>query len=93
MPIIRCVVLTPTRELAVQTHSMIEKLAKYTDIRVAVIVGGLSLKIQEAALRSQPDIVVATPGRLIDHVRNTLSVGLDDVQVHGITVFFPHRQL
>ena len=77
----RCLILSPTRELAVQMHSMIEKLAQFTDVRVAAIVGGLSLKAQETMLRSQPDIVVATPGRLIDHARNTRSVGLEDLQV------------
>ncbi|CAA7391397.1 unnamed protein product [Spirodela intermedia] len=78
---IRVLILTPTRELAVQVHSMIEKLARFTDIRCCLIVGGLSSKIQETALRSMPDIVVATPGRIIDHLRNTQSVGLEDLAV------------
>ena len=43
--------------------------------------GGLSTKSQEAALRSRPDIIVATPGRMIDHLRNTQSVHLDDIEV------------
>ncbi|XP_010246831.1 PREDICTED: DEAD-box ATP-dependent RNA helicase 28 [Nelumbo nucifera] len=78
---IRVLVLTPTRELAVQVHSMIEKLAQFTDIRCCLVVGGLSTKMQEAALRSMPDIVVATPGRMIDHLRNSQSVGLEDLAV------------
>ncbi|TYJ34882.1 hypothetical protein E1A91_A05G198500v1 [Gossypium mustelinum] len=78
---IRVLILTPARELAVQVHSMIEKLAQYTDIRCCLIVGGLSLKAQETALRLMPDIVVATPGRMIDHLRNTMSVDLDDLAV------------
>ncbi|CAN6485309.1 unnamed protein product [Victoria cruziana] len=78
---IRVLVLTPTRELAVQVHSMIEKLAQFTDIRCCLVVGGLSMKIQEAALRSRPDIVVATPGRMIDHLRNSQSVGLEELAV------------
>ncbi|KAK7859215.1 dead-box atp-dependent rna helicase 28 [Quercus suber] len=69
VPAIRVLILTPTRELAVQVHSMIEKLAQFTDIRCCLVVGGLSTKVQEAALRSMPDIVVATPGRMIDHLR------------------------
>lgn len=73
-------VLTPTRELAAQVHSMITNLAKFTDIRAALVVGGLSLQAQAATLRSSPEIVVATPGRLIDHLRNTQSVGLEDLQ-------------
>ncbi|OAY22619.1 DEAD-box ATP-dependent RNA helicase 28 isoform X2 [Manihot esculenta] len=78
---IRVLILTPTRELAVQVHSMIEKLSQYTDIRCCLIVGGLSTKVQESALRSMPDIVVATPGRMIDHLRNSMSVDLDDLAV------------
>jgi ATP-dependent RNA helicase DDX27 len=81
-PAIRVLILTPTRELAVQVHSMIEKLAQFVkDIRCCLVVGGLSTKIQEAALRSLPDIVIATPGRLIDHLRNSMSVHLDDLAV------------
>ncbi|KAK4752438.1 hypothetical protein SAY87_021236 [Trapa incisa] len=78
---IRVLILTPTRELAVQVHSMIQKLAQFTDIRCCLVLGGLSMKEQEAALRSLPDIVVATPGRLIDHLRNSMSVDLEDLAV------------
>ena len=74
-------VLTPTRELAVQIHSMIQKLAQYTDVQVALVVGGLSSQVQASVLRKSPEIVVATPGRLIDHLRNTQSVGLEDLAV------------
>ncbi|KAJ0754061.1 putative RNA helicase [Helianthus annuus] len=81
-PAIRVLILTPTRELAVQIHSMIGKLAQFvTDIRSCLILGGLPVKAQEAALRSMPDIVVATPGRIIDHLRNSMSVDLDDLAV------------
>ncbi|KAL3845334.1 hypothetical protein ACJIZ3_002737 [Penstemon smallii] len=81
-PAIRVLILTPTRELAVQVHSMIGKLAQFmTDIRCCLVVGGLSTKVQEAALRSLPDIVVATPGRMIDHLRNSMSVHLDELAV------------
>ncbi|KAL9319766.1 hypothetical protein ACSQ67_011605 [Phaseolus vulgaris] len=81
MRAIRVLILTPTRELAVQVHSMIEKLAQFTDIRCCLVVGGLSTKVQEVALRTMPDIVVATPGRMIDHLRNAMSVDLDDLAV------------
>ncbi|CAM0949884.1 unnamed protein product [Alopecurus aequalis] len=64
-----------------RVHSMIEKLAQFTDIRCCLIVGGLPTKVQEVALRSNPDIVVATPGRIIDHLRNSLSVGLEDLAI------------
>ena len=72
-------VLVPVRELAVQVHSMTEKLAQFTTIRAALVVGGLSATVQAASLRTRPEIVIATPGRLIDHVRNTHSVGLEDL--------------
>lgn len=52
------------RELAVQCHSVIEKLSKFTDVRACLVMGGLSNEQQEAALRRLPDIVVATPGTL-----------------------------
>lgn len=81
IPAIRVLILTPTRELAVQVHSMIEKLAQFTDIRCCLVVGGLSSKVQEVGLRSHPDIVVATPGRMIDHLHNTHSVGLEDLAI------------
>ncbi|XP_057430930.1 DEAD-box ATP-dependent RNA helicase 28-like [Lotus japonicus] len=81
MRAISALCLTPTRELAVQVHSMMESLAQFTDIRCCLIVGGLSTKVQEAALRSMPNVVVATPGRMIDHLRNSMSVDLDDLSV------------
>ncbi len=71
----------PVRELAVQVHSMIQKLAQFTDIRAALVVGGLSSQVQAATLRGRPEVVVATPGRMIDHLHNTQSVGLEDLQV------------
>ena len=73
-------VLTPTRELAAQVHSMMQKLAQFTDIRMALVVGGLSVSSQAAVLRTSPEVVIATPGRMIDHLHNTQSVGLEDLQ-------------
>ena len=72
-------VLVPTRELAVQVHSMLKKLGQLTDVRIALVVGGLSMQQQAISLRSRPDIVVATPNRMIDHLKNTQSVDLDDM--------------
>lgn len=60
---------------------MLRELNKYTDIRSCLVVGGLSLKAQEAELRTRPDVVVCTPGRMIDHLRNSMSVHLDDVDI------------
>merc|ERR1712130_223869 len=81
IPLIRVLVLTPTRELAAQCHEMTEQLSQFTDIRTCLVVGGLSNKTQETALRSRPDIVVATPGRMIDHLRNAQSITLESVEV------------
>ncbi|XP_063218089.1 ATP-dependent RNA helicase DDX24 [Bacillus rossius redtenbacheri] len=57
-------VLTPTRELAIQVKNHLVAAAKYTDIKVAVVVGGLAPQKQERLLSKGPEIVVATPGRL-----------------------------
>ncbi|KAM0793768.1 hypothetical protein ACM66B_001186 [Microbotryomycetes sp. NB124-2] len=80
-PATRVVVMTPTRELAVQVHGVGQALARYTDIHFCLCVGGLSLKVQEAELKQRPDVVVSTPGRLIDHVRNTPSFTMDAVEI------------
>ena len=77
VPVSRVLVVTPTRELATQCQAMTEKLAVHTDVRAALIVGGLSMQAQEVALRGRPDIIICTPGRLIDHLRNSQSVHLE----------------
>jgi ATP-dependent RNA helicase DDX27 len=77
----RCLILVPTRELAVQCFEVGTKLAAHTDIRFALIVGGLSLKAQETTLRSRPDVIIASPGRLIDHLRNSPTFNLDALDV------------
>eukprot|EP01104_Vermistella_antarctica_P002788 TRINITY_DN129_c0_g4_i1.p1 TRINITY_DN129_c0_g4~~TRINITY_DN129_c0_g4_i1.p1 ORF type:complete len:889 (+),score=321.78 TRINITY_DN129_c0_g4_i1:24-2669(+) len=78
----RVLILTPTRELAAQCHSVVQKLGQFTDIQSCLIVGGLSIKAQESELRQRPDIVVATPGRMIDHLRNSLSIHtLDEIEI------------
>ncbi|KIJ25753.1 hypothetical protein M422DRAFT_273273 [Sphaerobolus stellatus SS14] len=78
---IRCLILVPTRELAVQCYEVGTKLAAHTDVQFCLVVGGLSMKAQEVALRSRPDVVIATPGRLIDHIRNSPSFGLDALDI------------
>jgi ATP-dependent RNA helicase DDX27 len=60
---------------------MMTTLAQYTNIRAALIVGGAkNVNAQAAELRARPDVVVATPGRLLDHVTNSAGVTLDDVE-------------
>ena len=81
LPTSRVVVLTPTRELAIQCHAVSTKLAAFTDIKFTLAVGGLSLKAQEAELRLRPDVIIATPGRFIDHMRNSASFNVDTVEI------------
>ena len=77
----RVLVLVPTRELGVQVFQVSKQLCQFTSIDVALSVGGLDLRLQEAALRKNPDIVIATPGRLIDHIKNTPTFGLENIEV------------
>jgi ATP-dependent RNA helicase RhlE len=64
----RVLVLEPTRELAAQVETAIRDLARFTDIKVAVVFGGVGYGRQTQALRTGVDILVATPGRLLDHL-------------------------
>uniref|UniRef100_A0A6B2KYT6 RNA helicase n=1 Tax=Arcella intermedia TaxID=1963864 RepID=A0A6B2KYT6_9EUKA len=81
-PCVRVLVLSPTRELAAQCQSVFTTLAKYTnDIRTALVLGGLPLSQQTVELRTRPDIIVATPGRLVDHLINTPSFGLESLEI------------
>lgn len=77
----RVLVMVPTRELGVQVFQVSKQLCQFTSVDVALSVGGLDLRLQEAALRKNPDIVIATPGRLIDHIKNTPSFGLENIEV------------
>ncbi|XP_057269409.1 ATP-dependent RNA helicase DDX24 isoform X2 [Pezoporus wallicus] len=62
-------VLTPTRELAVQVKHHIDAVAKFTGIKTAIIVGGMAAQKQERVLNRKPEIVIATPGRLWELVK------------------------
>lgn len=77
----RVIILLPTRELAVQVHQVSRQLAQFTNIDICIATGGLDLKMQEAALRRGPDIVIATPGRLIDHLHNAPHFSLHSVEI------------
>jgi ATP-dependent RNA helicase RhlE len=65
----RALILTPTRELAAQIHAHLEALAVHTPVTGASVFGGVAMGPQEHAFRSGVDVVVATPGRLLDHLR------------------------
>jgi ATP-dependent RNA helicase DeaD len=76
---LQAVILAPTRELAIQVTAEFEKFARYTGIRVVSIYGGQSIGIQYKQLRKGVQIVVATPGRLIDHIKRR-SISLKEVR-------------
>ncbi|KAM3922856.1 putative ATP-dependent RNA helicase DDX27 [Leptodactylus fuscus] len=80
-PITRVLVLVPTRELGIQVHAVTKQLAQFTEVTCCLTVGGLDVKSQEAALRAGPDVLIATPGRLIDHLHNCPSFSLDAIEV------------
>ena len=80
-PAIRVLVLVPTRELGVQCQQVAQKLAQFTSIETCLCVGGLPFKSQEVELRKNPDIVIATTGRLIDHIHNSVSFSLDNIEI------------
>ena len=65
----RALVLTPTRELAAQIHESLNDVAIHTPITAAAVFGGVGMGPQEHAFRSGVDVMVATPGRLLDHFR------------------------
>jgi ATP-dependent RNA helicase RhlE len=66
----QALILAPTRELALQIFASIEKLGRSHHISATVIVGGSDMQAQIRGLRQRPDILVATPGRLLDHMWN-----------------------
>lgn len=65
---LRALIITPTRELAEQIHAAIGELARFTTLRSATVYGGVGMSPQESALRDGADIIVACPGRLLDHL-------------------------
>jgi ATP-dependent RNA helicase RhlE len=66
----RALVLAPTRELAAQIHAHLEELAVHTPVTGAPVFGGVGMSPQEHAFRSGVDVIIATPGRLLDHFRH-----------------------
>jgi ATP-dependent RNA helicase RhlE len=75
---VRALILAPTRELAIQIHDNIRTLSRHTHVRAVVTVGGVSIGPQIKALAGGVDILVATPGRLLDHLKQG-TVRLDGV--------------
>lgn len=76
----RALILVPTRELAIQVNETFEKIALPFGIKTAVIIGGASMDLQLKALRKNPRVFVATPGRLVDHIERR-TVLLADINI------------
>ncbi|ADN09592.1 DEAD/DEAH box helicase [Sulfurimonas autotrophica] len=76
---VRAIILSPTRELSIQIYEDITAYSKYMDIKTTILVGGKDLQKQREALKKGTEIVIATPGRLLEHIENGLS--LKDVEV------------
>ncbi|MFZ9405738.1 MAG: DEAD/DEAH box helicase [Burkholderiaceae bacterium] len=77
---VRALMLAPTRELADQIYQNVCQYARHTPLRSAVVFGGVDMKPQTLALRQGCELLVATPGRLLDHVEQK-SVNLGQVQI------------
>ncbi len=82
-PEMAALILAPTRELAQQIAAALRDLGKSSGLRVAVVVGGIPIKKDYKALRSWPNVLVATPGRLIDHIYSR-TVGLSEIEVLAV---------
>ena len=76
---IQGLIIAPTRELAIQISDELKKIGKYTKLIAVTVYGGQGIGVQLDALRRKPEIVVATPGRLIDHL-NQGSIRTDDIK-------------
>ncbi len=75
----RCLILVPTRELAEQIETDCKALCSFSQINCLAMIGGVSFKEQKALLRKNPEILIATPGRILDHI-NHASVDLKDLE-------------
>ncbi|MFC1643780.1 DEAD/DEAH box helicase [Candidatus Omnitrophota bacterium] len=76
----RCLVLVPTRELAIQVNEAFQDIAPLFGIKTVVIIGGVPMQSQLRVLRKNPRVIIATPGRLVDHM-NQRTMRLNDVEV------------
>jgi ATP-dependent RNA helicase RhlE len=77
---IRCLILEPTRELALQVEEAFKELGAFTDLRTVVIFGGVGYGTQREALQRGADIIVATPGRLLDFMQQG-EISFGDLEV------------
>ena len=77
---VRALILTPTRELAIQVEASVKAYAKHTALRSLVVFGGVDIKTQTPHLKTGVEVLVATPGRLLDHIEQK-TLQLNQVQM------------
>lgn len=77
---VRALILSPTRDLAIQTLKFTKELGKYTDLRTSLLVGGDSMEDQFEELAQSPDIIIATPGRLMHHLAEVDGMSLRTIE-------------
>jgi ATP-dependent RNA helicase RhlE len=77
---VRALILTPTRELAIQVEESVKAYAKHTPLRSLVVYGGVDIKTQTPHLKTGVEVLVATPGRLLDHIEQK-TIQLNQVQI------------
>lgn len=75
-----CLVLVPTRELALQVNEAFQRIASLFDVRTIVIIGGVPISNQIRKLKTRPRVLIATPGRLVDHLTRR-TVSLENVNI------------
>ncbi|KAJ7518014.1 hypothetical protein O6H91_21G050900 [Diphasiastrum complanatum] len=76
----RALILSPTRELAFQTQKFFKELGRYTDLKSVALVGGDSMEAQFEELANNPDVIIATPGRLMHHLSEVEGMSLTSVE-------------
>ncbi|KAM7514735.1 hypothetical protein LguiA_004318 [Lonicera macranthoides] len=77
---VRALILSPTRDLALQTLKFTKELGRFTDLRISLLVGGDSMEGQFEELAQSPDIIIATPGRLMHHLSEVDDMSLRSVE-------------
>ncbi len=76
----QALILAPTRELAIQANEMLQKVGGSLGFRSTIVIGGTPIYAQTKSLRKKPDVIIATPGRLIDHL-NRKNINLNSIKI------------
>lgn len=79
-PVVQVLILTPTRELCMQIEKEVKKISKYLRLKSVAVYGGQDINFQIRALKARPQVIVATPGRLMDHM-NRHTIRLDNLKM------------